>query len=251
MGEFEMKPEWRILAVDTATRCCSAAVQVGGRLVAETAVRSERTHSEHLIGMIHDVLRSAGLKLQAINAMAVSIGPGSFTGLRIGISTIQGLALAGGIPCVGVSSLEALAGAGLPWPQGICALMDARKGEVYAARYRERDGGLEQLAPEQVLPLETVLRTIDGPQLFIGDGAERYQDRIQTSLGDLARFAPPERNFPRAGTLARLAHPRLAVRSEALEASLLVPRYLRQSDAELHLRCSPAVPKAADAEYIH
>jgi tRNA threonylcarbamoyladenosine biosynthesis protein TsaB len=242
-----MKPEWRILAVDTATRCCSAAVLVGERLAAETAVRSEHTHSEHLIGMVQEVLKSAGLKLQAINGMAVSIGPGSFTGLRIGISTIQGLALAGGIPCVGVSSLEALAGAALPWPQGICALIDARKGEVYAGRYRERNGGLEQLAPEQVLPLEVLLRTIDGPHLFIGDGAERYQGRIQTSLGDLARFAPPERNFPRAGTLARLAQPRLAVRAGTLDASLLVPSYLRQSDAELHLRGSSGVHGAADA----
>jgi tRNA threonylcarbamoyladenosine biosynthesis protein TsaB len=242
-----MKREWRILAVDTATRCCSAAVQVGGRLAAEMAVRSDRTHSEHLMGMIREVLKSASLTVQAIDAMAVSIGPGSFTGLRIGISTIQGLALAGGVPCVGVSSLEVLACAGLPWPQSIWALMDARKGEVYAGRFREREGRLEQLAPEQVLPLEAVLRTVDSPHLFIGDGAERYQERIRSTSGDLAWFAPPERNFPRAGTLARLAHPRLAERDRAFDASLLVPRYLRQSDAELRNRCPPAVDGAADA----
>ncbi len=236
-----MQPELRILAVDTATRCCSVAVQVGGRLVAETAVLSDRTHSEHLMGMIQAVLKSANLTVQAIDGMAVSIGPGSFTGLRIGISTVKGLALAGDKPCVGVSSLEALAGACLPWPQSIWALMDARKGEVYAGRYREHGGRLEQLTPEQVLPLEDVLRTIDSPHLFIGDGAERYQERIRSVLGDRAEFVPPERNFPRAGTLARLAQPRLAGRVRAFDANLLVPHYLRQSDAELRIRCSPAV----------
>ena len=242
-----MKPEWRILAVDTATRCCSAAVQVGGRLAAETVVRSDRTHSEHLLGMIQEVLKLAGLTVQAIDGMAVSIGPGSFTGLRIGISTIQGLALAGGIPCVGVSSLEVLACAGLPWPQDIWALMDARKGEVYAGRFREREGCLEPLAPEQVRPLEAVLGAVDSPHLFIGDGAERYQDRIRSTLGELARFAPPERNFPRAGTLARIAQPRLAESAGAFDAGLLVPSYLRQPEAELRNRCAPAVHAAMDA----
>jgi tRNA threonylcarbamoyladenosine biosynthesis protein TsaB len=229
-----MHPEWRILAVDTATRCCSVAVRAGERLAAEMAVVSERTHSVHLMRMIRETLNMADLSLAALDGMAVSIGPGSFTGLRIGISTVKGLASAGGKPCIGVSSLEVLACACLSGRRNIWALMDARKGDVYAGHYRERDGCLERLEPERVLPLEVVLRTIDAPHLFVGDGALRNQARIREVLGDRAGFAPPEHHFPRAGIMARLAQARCAG-GRALDAALLEPLYLRQSDAELRL----------------
>lgn len=241
-----MQTELKILAVDTATRCCSAAVRVGDRLAAEMTVVSEQTHSAHLMTMIRETLRMASVALPAIDGLAVSIGPGSFTGLRIGISTIQGLAFAGGKPCVGVSSLEVLAGACLPWPQGLCALMDARKGEVYAGYYRERAGRLDRSAPERVLPIEHALRAIDRPFLFVGDGAERYHSQIRSILGELAGFAPPDRNLPRAATVAWLAQPLLAAKA-GQDAGSLVPRYLRAADAELHLRSTTSgrvVPEA-------
>jgi tRNA threonylcarbamoyladenosine biosynthesis protein TsaB len=234
-----MEPERRILAVDTATRSCSVAVRVGERLAAEMAVVSDRTHCVHLMRMIRETLHLANLTLAALDGLAVSIGPGSFTGLRIGISTVQGLALAGGKACVGVSSLEALAAACLPGSLKIWALMDARQGEVYAGHYRERAGSLERLAPERVLPLEAVLRAIDSPHLFVGDGALRHQARIREILGDLAGFAMPEQHFPRAATLARLAQPRLEGQP-TFDPGLLGARYLRQSDAELRLN-TPSV----------
>ena len=230
-----MRPELKILAVDTATRCCSAAVRVGGRLAAEMTVVSAQTHSTHLMAMIRETLRLANLSLKAVDGLAVAIGPGSFTGLRIGISTIQGLAFAGGKPCAGVSSLEALAVACLPWPQSVCALMDARKGEVYAGHYRERAGRLERLAPERVLSIEDALRTVDLPCLFVGDGAERYQARIRTILGEQAGFAPSDRNFPRAEMVARLAQPLLAAEA-GRDPGCLVPHYLRHPDAERRAR---------------
>lgn len=229
-----MRPDWRVLAVDTASRSCSVAVRVGDLLAAEMAVVSERTHSVHLMRMIRETLSMANLSLAALNGLAVSIGPGSFTGLRIGISTVQGLALAGGKPCVGVSSLEVLAAACLPGPRGILALMDARKGEVYAGHYRESAGCLERLAPERVLPIEALLHAVDSPHLFVGDGAQRYQVRIREILGDLASFAPPEQHFPRAGVLARLAQPRLEGQRDSAPG-LLDPRYLRQPEAERRL----------------
>ncbi len=228
-------PECRILAVDSATRSCSVAVRVGDRLAAETTVVSDRTHSVHLMRMIREVLVLANSNLAALDGLAVSVGPGSFTGLRIGISTVKGLALAGGKPCVGVSSLEVLASGCLPGGRGIWALMDARKGDVYAGHYRECDGGLERVAPEGLLPLEAVLRTVDTPHVFVGDGAQRYQARIRDVLGELAAFAPAEHHFPRAGILARLALPHLAG-GRSLEAGRIEPLYLRQSDAELQLR---------------
>lgn len=237
-----MRRALRILAVDTASRCCSVAVREGERLSAELSVLSERTHSVHLMRMIREALQLAALELEQIDAMAVSIGPGSFTGLRIGISTVQGLAFAGGKPCVGVSSLETLASGCLPWPHAIWALMDARKGEVYVGRYRETGGRLERLVPECILPLNEALPPVDVPRLFVGDGAERHRERIRAVLGDLADFVPPERNFPRAGTVARLAQP-LLEGGQGVDAGRLTPRYLRQSDAELRL----AAPRAGSS----
>lgn len=232
-----MHSSLKILALDTATRCCSVALQVGGQLVAEQLAVSERTHSVHLMDMIRATLKMANVRLPAVDGFAVTIGPGSFTGLRIGISTIEGLAFAAGKPCAGISSLEALASACLPWPHAIYALMDARKGEVYAGLYCERSGGLERLEAERVLPVEAALQALDGPHLFVGDGAVRYQERIRSILGALASFAPPERNLPRAATVARLAGP-LLMMEPGFDPKRLVPRYLRQSDAELHIRCS-------------
>ena len=232
-----MQPALRILALDTATRCCSVAVLIGERLAAEMTAVSDRTHSVHLMAMIRETLKMADVALQAIDGFAVSLGPGSFTGLRIGISTVQGLAYAGGKPCVGVSSLEALALQCLPWPHSICALMDARKCEVYAGYYRERDSRLERLAPERVLPLTEALGAIHTPHLFIGEGAGLYRERIRSALGDLAHFVPQDRNLPRAGMVARLAQPQLSA-GLTVGPARLVPRYLRQSDAELRIGCS-------------
>jgi len=231
-----MQQALRILALDTATRCCSVAVLIGERLAAELTGVSDRTHSVHLMAMIRESLKMADVALPAIDGFAVSLGPGSFTGLRIGISTVQGLAFAGGKPCVGVSSLEALALQVLPWPHGICALMDARKGEVYAGYYRERDNRLERLMPEQVLPLTVALRAIHTPHVFIGDGAGLYRERIRSTLGDLAHFLPQDRNLLRAGMVARLAQPQLSA-GQTADPARLVPRYLRQSDAELRICC--------------
>jgi tRNA threonylcarbamoyladenosine biosynthesis protein TsaB len=211
-------------------------VLIGERLAAEMTAVSDRTHSAHLMAMIRETLKMAEVALRAIDGLAVSLGPGSFTGLRIGISTIQGLAFAGGKPCVGVSSLEALALQGLPWPHGICALMDARKGEVYAGYYRERENRLERVTPEHVLPLTVALRAVHTPHLFIGDGAGLYRERIRSTLGNLAHFVPQDRNLPRAGMVARLAQPQLSA-GLSVDPARLVPSYLRQSDAELRIGC--------------
>lgn len=244
-----MRQAPRILAVDTASRCCSVAVREAGRVAAELSVVSERTHSVHLLRMVREALQLAAVELEQIDGMAVSIGPGSFTGLRIGISTVQGLAFAGGKPCVGVSSLEALASGCLPWPHAIFALMDARKGEVYVGRYREVGGRLERLAPECILPLSEALPPADVPRLFVGDGAERHRERIRAALGDLAAFVPPERNFPRAGIVARLAQPVLES-GQGVDSGHLAPRYLRQSDAELRLTAPGAGSSAGGSSYL-
>jgi tRNA threonylcarbamoyladenosine biosynthesis protein TsaB len=224
-----------VLAVDTATRSCSVAVLIGDEPAVELTTVSGRTHSVHLMSMIRDVLAQAELDLKAIDGFAVTVGPGSFTGLRIGISTVKGLAFAARKPCAGISSLEALAHACLAWPLPICALMDARKGEVYAAFFRACGGRLERIGDEQVVAPEAILPTIGSPHLFVGDAVEIYGDRILAIVGGCAVLAPGELRFPRASIVARLAR-------DSLEAARgggpcrLVPRYVRRSDAELKIK---------------
>jgi tRNA threonylcarbamoyladenosine biosynthesis protein TsaB len=135
----------RILSIDTATASCSVGVMNAERLLAEVTSEKKQTHSKHLMGMIDTAVRVAGVSLAEMDAFAVNIGPGSFTGIRIGVSTAQGLAMALSRPVVGVSSLEALARQAGMSNYLICPVLDARKNEVYAALYQFKKNGLRQL----------------------------------------------------------------------------------------------------------
>jgi tRNA threonylcarbamoyladenosine biosynthesis protein TsaB len=233
----------KVLALDTATRSCSVAVVIDGEPASELSTISHRTHSAHLMTMIRDALALADLDFKDIDGFAVTVGPGSFTGLRIGISTAKGLAFGAGKPCVGVSSLKALAVECLPWPDRICVLTDARKGDVYTAIFQESGGRLDRIGEERVVAPETILRTIESPHLFVGDAVPLYEKQIRTIVAKNVRWAPRGRLFPKASSVAWLAADRL-LSATADEMDLLVPRYIRQSDAALSIRAS--APPAGD-----
>jgi tRNA threonylcarbamoyladenosine biosynthesis protein TsaB len=224
----------KVLAVDTATRSCSVGIFDGDRTLARSDMGSGQTHSVHLMEMIQTVLTRAGLGPADIGLYAVTRGPGSFTGLRIGVSTVKGLAEANGIPIVGVSTLEALAAQVGPAPVPIRPLIDARKGEVYFAVYRVEDGHLQLERNPRAAPPESAVGDVDSPCLFVGDGAALYRTRIQDRLGDLARFGSPEHDIISAETVGRLALAR-AVRDDFDDVAGIVPFYIRKSDAQLHL----------------
>ena len=226
----------KVLGVDTATRSCSVAVLIDDQPAAELATVSDRTHSVRLMSMIRDALALAKLDLKELDGFAVTVGPGSFTGLRIGISTVKGLAFATSKPCAGVSTLEALAYPCLPWPNPICTLMDARKGEVYAGFFRGARGGrLERIGVEQVAAPETILHTIHSPHLFVGDAVAIYAVRIRAVAGGYADLAPGDLHFPKASVVAHLARDALQA-ADRSGPSRLIPRYIRQSDAELKIK---------------
>ncbi|MGD9134883.1 MAG: tRNA (adenosine(37)-N6)-threonylcarbamoyltransferase complex dimerization subunit type 1 TsaB, partial [Desulfobacterales bacterium] len=156
----------KILALDTATQSCSVAVTNDGFLSAELSIVKSQTHSKHLMELIHSVLEIAGFHPGDLDGLAVTIGPGSFTGLRIGISTVKGLAYALARPVVGISTLEALA-----WQCGqtsylICPLIDARKGEVYGATYGFNEGRLIQKTGPRAMVPEAVVEDIKSPCVF-------------------------------------------------------------------------------------
>lgn len=222
-----------ILAVDTAAASCSVAVVANDRLAAELTVTDGRSHTRHLMSMIEKVLKLAGLTLEQLDGFAVSRGPGSFTGLRIGISTVKGLAAASGKPVAGISSLEALAvqaAAGTPL---IGSFMDARKGEIYFSFHQATPDGLVLQGPERVDTPAKALQGVDRHCMFVGSGARLYRRVIRQTLGPLARFSPAGADTLRASTLAGMARDRFA-KNHMDDYCRLAPVYIRKSDAEIH-----------------
>ncbi len=224
----------RILAVDTATKSCSAAIVDKESIIAEITLSIEQTHSKHLMEMIDTVLNMSGLTVSELDGFAVTRGPGSFTGLRIGISSIKGFAMASGKPVVGVSSLDSLAMQCCFSSYLVSPLLDARKGEVYSSRYRFENGHLKKEVGEQAItPVEAVC-DINEPCLFVGDAVKNYQNKIKDEIGDLAHFAPHYQNTIRASTVAHISMAKFEA-NDTDDNSLFAPHYIRKSYAELSL----------------
>lgn len=228
----------KLLVIDTSTTANSIAVTEDGRLLAELLVNPEATHSASLMSGLDMVLRSAGMTAGGLDAIGVTLGPGSFTGLRVGIAAAKGLSLATGIPVVGFSSLAMLAmnlpHASLP----VCPLLDARKSEVYGALYR-CGAAPEAMIRDMVARPSDLLEMIAGDALFLGSGALRYRDLIVEKLGDRAHFAPSVCHQPRASAGALLAADLLA-QGKVTAVQDLAPVYLRLSEAELAKKAQTA-----------
>ncbi len=224
----------RILAVDTATTSCSVAIVDKTSLLTEFTLHREETHSKHLMDMINTALKISGLNISDMDGFAVTRGPGSFTGLRIGISTIKGLAAASGRPIVGVSSLEALATQASLSSDLICPLLDARRGEVYFSRYRFINGRLKKQMEEKVTPPDRAVGDLCESCLFVGNGAWLYKKILLEKLGEFASFAPIIQNTIRASTVAYLSLEKFE-NSDTDDIGKFMPHYIRKSDAELNL----------------
>ena len=225
-----------MLSIETSTLTGAVALLQAGRLVAESRVSVAVTHGERLMAAIDGVLRSARWELGDVDGFAVALGPGSFTGLRIGLSTVKGLAFATGKPVVGVPTLDALAWR-LPFcAYPVCPVLDARKNEVYTALYLTRDGRLDRLeAARAVGPAilaEELRATTEGPVVFLGDGVAPFASLFAEMLGTRVRLAPADLRLPSAVTVGELGGWALA-RGETADAAGLVPLYLRPSEAEL------------------
>lgn len=223
-----------ILALDTTTRAGSVAVVRDGELVCEIAGDPARTHGQRLPADLTRALDGARVRVADVELLAVAAGPGSFTGLRVGIATVQGLAMARGLSVVPVSTLEALArhaAAGARPGAHIAAWMDAQRGEVFAALYRP---GLSAtiFEPSSASPAGTLAdwqeQTAAVTIRFIGDGAVRYRSVIAARFGDRAEIVEPTPLL--AGPIALIAHERP---EQAVQPHALVPAYVRRPDAEL------------------
>lgn len=223
----------RVLGLESSTAAGSIALVDGDELRGEIWFSNSRTHSERILRGVDQVLRECLLKGEDLEGIAVGLGPGSFTGLRIALSSAKGLAFALGIPLVGIPTLEALAH-NLPYfPGAVCVMLDARRGMAYGGLFRRGgDGhGLRSEGPYGLWEVSSWVQSFSGPTVFVGDGAVAYREEIRAIMGDLAEFAPPELMHPRASVVARLGHARLAL-GEGDELDLLAPLYLQSSEAE-------------------
>lgn len=223
----------RVLGLEAATAAGSVALIDEEGLRGEFWVLNPKTHSERILMGIDYLLKGCSLKLQDLQGVAVGLGPGSFTGLRIALSTAKGLAFALGTPMVGVSTLQAMASAVPYWPENICPLIDARRGYAYGAVYRqEGPDRLELVIEQDVRELASWLRSLPAPTLFLGSGAVAYREMIRAALGGSAHFAPQEVVHPRASIVARLGLQRL-LKGQADEPDAMEPLYMGRSQAVL------------------
>ncbi|MGE5239434.1 MAG: tRNA (adenosine(37)-N6)-threonylcarbamoyltransferase complex dimerization subunit type 1 TsaB [Chloroflexota bacterium] len=229
----------RLLAIETSTLLGGVAIMDDGGLVAESRFNVKVTHSERLMADIDHVLRRSGLSIGEIDVFGLAAGPGSFTGLRVGLSTMKGIVYATRRPLVAVSTLEALAW-NLPFCRHqVCPVLDARKREVYTSVYRWNDGRFSPVIGERVCSIDTLLAEIAERTVFLGEGARLYRGRIEACLGDKALFAAPQSLVPSAAHVACLCMER-AGRRAFDDPLTLVPRYLRRSEAEVKSQESSA-----------
>ncbi len=223
----------KILAVDTSSAAGSIALLDDARLMAEWTLQSALTHNRLLLKNIDLLLRQLGWTLEHLDGFAVTVGPGSFTGLRIGVTTVKTLAWTAGKPFVGIPSLDALAAPLGYASRPICPLLDARKNEIYHAIYQpDGMGAVQLLAPFQVDSPERILEKIQGPTIFCGDGWPLCQGLFSRELGAWAIVAASPFHVIRAGHVGELARRRFQ-EQRAEDPMTCVPVYVRPSEAEI------------------
>lgn len=223
--------------MDTATSSCSVAIADGNRLRTEITQSTGETHARHLMATIDTACRLSGMSVNEMDGFAVTTGPGTFTGLRIGLSTVQGMALAASKPVVGISSLDVLSAQTVSPFHGtgglVCAMLDARRQEVYYGFYRSNGQIMKPIAAPAVGPPEMLTDVIGEPCLMVGGGAWLYREVLENKLKENIAFAALSANTIRGGTIASLARAKFEDRNTVVNGRL-EPLYIRKSDAEVN-----------------
>lgn len=224
-----------ILAIENSTLCGSVALVSGDLCLCEFSLLSRMTHSKRLLGSIDSIMQNCGIGWADLDGIAISLGPGSFTGLRIGLTTAKGLAMAADLPLIGVSSLDGLA-AQLPYAENlICSMLDARKKEVYAAFYRAQGDKVKRMSDYLAVTPQKLAKQMAEPVILIGDGAELYANFFRERLGEQALFAPAQLIQAKASAIGLLAISKWQS-NDFLDTASAVPIYVRPSDAEIHFK---------------
>ena len=219
-----------ILGIDTSSAACSCALLKDDKLLGETLVNVGLTHSETIMPAVSALLEREGLAPKDVDVFAVAAGPGSFTGVRIGVCAVKALAEACKKPCARVDALQAIA-EGSAYEGLICPILDARRDQVYTALFRRRRTVLTRVREDAALSLDELIEALrDAPEVyFTGDGLNSYEARILAAMGDRALFAPAHIRVLRASALCRAAQ---ADPTCWMSADRLTPFYLRLPQAE-------------------
>lgn len=223
----------KVLAVDTSSNVATVAVVEDGKLLGESVLNHGKTHSQKIMVMIQKLMEDLELSVNDIDVFAAANGPGSFTGLRIGVATIKALAHSVNKPVVGISTLAGLA-YNLPHCEHIIVpIMDARRNQVYTASYIWDEDGFKELSADEAISIEECVDSCGEflDTVFVGDGVYVHEEYIRERLGENAHFTPPTALMQRASSIAMLALMK-AKQGETQHYSELKPFYLRKSQAE-------------------
>lgn len=224
----------KILALESSALTASCAICEEDLVVCESSITAGLTHSQTLMVMVENMLNNADQKLKEIDAIAVSVGPGSFTGLRIGVSSAKGMAKALNCPCVGVSTLGGLARNLEGMEAIVCSVMDARRDQVYNALFDMRKGKSARLCEDRAISIDELIKQLksmkfDVPIVLVGDGAKLCYDKMKEVLD--VRIAPPQLRLQRAASVGFCGLEKLKNHDFGLESEV-IPTYLRLSQAE-------------------
>ncbi len=225
------QPEKLVLALETASPCGGVAI-VGEEIYGEIILSSKETYSRRLLQAVAYLFQELQIDFDDLAAVAVSIGPGSFTGLRIGLATAKGFHFAQGLPLVGVETLKALALNVFPSSKLICPLLDARRRQLYTALYRRQEDSLEEVLPPSLLSPEKLLSYIREPTIFLGDGLLVYRKFLEEKLRENFEAAPAHLRHPRPTNVGVLGRQKI-LEGKFDDPLRLLPLYLRPSEAEL------------------
>lgn len=227
----------KILAIESSAGPASCVVLEDGQILASSVIHTGLTHSQTLIPMVDAMLRNAGIAFSSIDLLAAAAGPGSFTGIRIGVAAVKGLAFAQDKPCIGVSTLAAMARTvqGLPFTGTVCPVMDARCHQVYTALFDCSEGKFTRMTEDQAISITDLgekLVNLKKTVLFIGDGAEICYNMLASRVPGV-RLAPAHLRYQNAAGVAMEA---AASAEQAVSAAELMPVYLRLPQAERELK---------------
>ena len=221
------------LAFETSAKAASVALTENGKLLGESYQNTGLTHSQTLMVMAEDLLKQCGKTVSDLTAVAVAEGPGSFTGVRIGVAAAKGMSWGAGIPCYGVSTLEAMAVSLGAYEGYVCGCMDARRSQVYNALFLVDHGEIQRISEDRAIALadlKTELEHIDGPIFLVGDGSNLTHKTLAGEIPDLV-LPPEHRMHQRAVGVALLAEQKQTA-GETGDGNALSPNYLRLSQAE-------------------
>lgn len=226
-----------IFGIDTCCMAATAGIVEDGRLVAQTVVNRGKTHSQIMMPAVEEMFKIAQISPKDIDCFAAAVGPGSFTGVRIGVATAKALAQGVNKPCAAVSTLEALAVQNCMFDGILAPILDARRDQVYTALFKSKKGELERLCPDCAMALDDLvakLLEMDEPVLFMGDGIFPFGDTVREKLGDRAYIAPCTTNMNLGGSVALLGE-QMFKAGKTVTYGELVPSYVRLSQAERDL----------------